>query len=55
MTVGVVCDSGQKVEATTYAWSGEKEKVTEKDWNFNEFEMYRLADWLDLFDGFEFI
>ena len=51
----VVSESGDQVEASTYVWSGEKAEVTEADWDFKEFESSRLSDWLDLFDGIEFI
>ena len=52
--VKVVSESGERVEASTYVWSGEKAEVSETDWDFKEFESSRLSDWLDLFDGIEF-
>jgi len=52
--VKVVLESGEQAEASTYIWSGEKDEVTQMDWDFKEFESSRLPDWLDLFNGIEF-
>jgi hypothetical protein len=51
--IQIVCQ-GKEVTATTYVWSGQKEQVSFEDWDFNEFRIHRLLNWLDLFDGFEF-
>jgi gamma-glutamylcyclotransferase (GGCT)/AIG2-like uncharacterized protein YtfP len=53
-TVEVQC-SDEIVEATAYVWGGDKDAVSDDPWDLEEFERDRLEDWLDLFEGMEFI
>ena len=43
------------VEADVYVWDGDREKLTSEPWSLQIFEAERLEDWLDLFDGMEFL
>ena len=45
---------GERIAATAYVWTGSDSDVS-KRWNFKKFESERLPDWLDLFDGMEFL
>lgn len=52
-TVNVRCFD-EFVEATAYVWAGE-DTVSDEPWDLEKFEKDRLEDWLDLFEGMEFI
>lgn len=48
--------SDTTVAANLYHWADEMEKLEEnKDWSFSHFEINRLQDWLDLFDGMKMV
>lgn len=53
-TVKVALESGEQVEASSYIWAGEHSELSNTNWDFTEFELHRLSDWLDLFEGMEF-
>jgi gamma-glutamylcyclotransferase (GGCT)/AIG2-like uncharacterized protein YtfP len=50
-----VTTGGEEVEVSTYIWSGQDDEVSEMEWDAKEFESSRLPDWLDLFEGMEFL
>lgn len=48
--------SDTTVAANVYLWADEMEKLEEnKNWSFSHFEINRLQDWLDLFDGMKMV
>ena len=53
----VVVSVGDKlVDAYAYIWHGERERLEERrQWSFEEFVEDRLEEWLELWEGMEFI
>jgi gamma-glutamylcyclotransferase (GGCT)/AIG2-like uncharacterized protein YtfP len=53
--VDVMLETGERKQAYVFLWYGEEKLLSESEWRFHEFELERLEDWLDLFEGMEFI
>ncbi|KAI0456064.1 hypothetical protein F5B21DRAFT_169913 [Xylaria acuta] len=55
---GLRIDQGipvQSVEADMYVWAGDVNALTVDPWSVRAFEKEKLKDWLDTFQGMEFI
>ncbi|KAG5770511.1 hypothetical protein H9Q72_002676 [Fusarium xylarioides] len=55
MSVDVVLEDGNIVEADIYVWTGDQAALTDEPWELNTFVKERLEDWLDLFEGMEMV
>lgn len=53
--VTAVLEDGERVHADIYLWNGDMEALSSEPWDFATFERERLEDWLDLYEGFEFV
>jgi gamma-glutamylcyclotransferase (GGCT)/AIG2-like uncharacterized protein YtfP len=53
--VKATIESGEEIEVSTYVWNGRRDAISPGDWDEKEFETMRLGDWLDLFEGMDFI
>jgi gamma-glutamylcyclotransferase (GGCT)/AIG2-like uncharacterized protein YtfP len=53
--VTVFSRAGGEHEALAYVWNGDPAALGNEDWSLDDFESGRLNDWLELFDGVEFL